>query len=157
MTWQEVIEHPSLQDLPFKIELNGDGNIIMSPPPRLSHGDYQAQIVYLLMTLLPQGRALTEAGVVTKDNVKVPDVVWFTAEHWAAARGELASGTAPAICVEVASEGNSRRELSEKKALYFEAGAVEVWFCDSMGNMAFFAPEEVLTSSHLCPDFPQTV
>ena len=75
MTWQEVIEHPSLQDLPFKIELNGDGDITMSPPPRLSHGDYQARIVYLLMTLLPQGRALTEAGVVTKDNVKVPDVV----------------------------------------------------------------------------------
>ena len=156
MTWQEVIEHPSLHDLPFKIELNGDGNIVMSPT-RPSHGDFQTQIVHLLLTLLPQGRALTEAGVITKDNVKVPDVVWFTAEHWAAARHELASRTAPAICVEVAAEGNSRRELSEKKALYFEAGAVEVWFCDSMGNMAFFAPEEVLTASRLCPDFPQTV
>jgi hypothetical protein len=25
MTWQQVLSHPSLQDLPFKIELNGEG------------------------------------------------------------------------------------------------------------------------------------
>ncbi len=31
MTWQEVIQHPSLQDLPFKIELNAQGVIEMSP------------------------------------------------------------------------------------------------------------------------------
>ena len=29
MNWQEVCEHPSLQDLPFKIELNEKGEIIM--------------------------------------------------------------------------------------------------------------------------------
>jgi len=31
MNWQEVCEHKSLQDLPFKIELNEYGKIIMSP------------------------------------------------------------------------------------------------------------------------------
>ena len=31
MQWQEVIAHPSLQDLPFKIELNEYGKIEMSP------------------------------------------------------------------------------------------------------------------------------
>ncbi len=156
MTWQEVIEHPSLHDLPFKIELNGDGNIIMSPT-RLEHGDFQTEIAFQLRTLLPHGRTIVEGAVVTRDNVKVPDVTWFTPEHWAATRKELATQRAPAICVEVASEGNSRRELNEKKALYFEAGAQEVWFCDTFGNMTFYTTEGETAASAMCPDFPRTV
>ncbi|MDM8549434.1 hypothetical protein QUF72_05115 [Desulfobacterales bacterium HSG2] len=31
MNWQEVCEHSDLQNLPFKIELNERGQIIMSP------------------------------------------------------------------------------------------------------------------------------
>lgn len=31
MRWEEVCEHQQLQDLPFKIELNKWGQIIMSP------------------------------------------------------------------------------------------------------------------------------
>ena len=126
-------------------------------PTRLNHGDHQAQIVYLLMTLLPQGRSITEAGVQTRDNVKVPDVAWFTREHWEATQYESASSKAPAICVEVASEGNSSRELGQKKALYFEAGAQEVWFCDLIGNMSFFTPAGQAAVSPMCPDFPATV
>ncbi len=156
MTWQEVVEHPSLQDLPFKIELNGDGNIIMSPTYN-SHGGRQLQIGLLLSQHLPEGKAGVEIGVQTSDNVKVPDVVWFTSEHWKIAEFERACSTAPAICVEVASESNSSRELNEKKALYFEAGAREVWFCDKFGNMSFFTPAGPAATSPMCPQFPATV
>jgi len=31
MNWQQVCENPTLKDLPFKIELNTFGQIIMSP------------------------------------------------------------------------------------------------------------------------------
>jgi len=31
MQWQDVINDKSLQDLPYKIELNEHGNIVMSP------------------------------------------------------------------------------------------------------------------------------
>ena len=31
MNWQEVCNHKSLQDLPFKIELNNQGQVLMSP------------------------------------------------------------------------------------------------------------------------------
>ncbi len=38
MNWQEVCEHPSLQNLPFKLELNEVGKVIMSPV-RVSFGE----------------------------------------------------------------------------------------------------------------------
>ncbi len=30
MNWAEVVAHPSLQDLPFKIETNENGQIVMT-------------------------------------------------------------------------------------------------------------------------------
>ncbi len=76
MTWEEAVEDPILQKLPYKVELNGYGNIIMSPT-RLSHGGYQSEIGYLLRTLL-DGKVIMEAAMRTSDNVKVPDVAWFS-------------------------------------------------------------------------------
>ncbi|MBV9657020.1 MAG: Uma2 family endonuclease [Verrucomicrobia bacterium] len=156
MTWQEVIEHPSLRDLPFKIELNARGQILMSTA-RISHGEHQATIARLLHEELPHGKVVTEGGVRTRENVKVPDVAWLTPEHWEIARHELACSTAPAICVEVVSDSNTAEELEEKAALYFAAGAQEVWICDAFGNMTFHAPAGQLAASALCPDFPATV
>ena len=47
MTWEEVCNDRSLQDLPYKIELNKWGNIEMSPV-RARHGEFQFRIAYLL-------------------------------------------------------------------------------------------------------------
>ena len=33
MTWEEICDDPILADLPFKIESDQWGNVIMSPPP----------------------------------------------------------------------------------------------------------------------------
>ena len=155
MTWEEAVEDPILQGLPYKVELNGDGNVVMSPT-RYAHGGYQAKIVTLLDKLLA-GKVVTEGAVQTSDNVKVPDVAWLTWDHWKTAENELAASTAPAICVEVTSKSNYRRELNEKKALYFEAGAKEVWFCDKTGNMIFHTPEGQVATSPMCPDFPAAI
>ena len=155
MTWEEAVEHPSLQDLPFKIELNGDGNIVMSPTFN-PHGSRQFRIGMAIAKSLPDGEVATEIGVRTSDNVKVADVAWFTAAHWATAKEESACTVAPEICVEVASQSNSRSELNQKKALYFEAGAKEVWFCDRKGKMSFFTPEGPVANSRLCPEVAAT-
>lgn len=155
MTWEEAIEDPILDGLPFKIELNGYGNIVMSPT-RFAHSGYQGEICNLLGKLL-DGKAVAEAAVQTSDNVKVADVAWLTWEHWEIARHELAASTAPAICVEVTSKSNYQRELNEKKRLYFGVGAKEVWFCDRMGNMIFHTPEGRVEKSIICPEFPALV
>jgi Uma2 family endonuclease len=58
------------------------------------------------------------------------------------------------ICVEVISPSNTKAEMEEKMALYFDAGAVEVWFCDENGKMRFVGKDGSLERSLLCPDFP---
>ncbi|GAB5521338.1 MAG: hypothetical protein RhofKO_35890 [Rhodothermales bacterium] len=50
-TWQEVCEDPRLRDLPFKIELNAYGQIVM-PPVRVKHGAFQPEISFLLRQAL---------------------------------------------------------------------------------------------------------
>ena len=121
------------------------------------HGIRQFKIGTLLSSLLPTGNVAVEIGVRTSDNVKVADVVWFTGEHFKIAASEPACSTAPDIGVEVTSKSNYHREPNKKKALYFEAGAKEVWFCDRMGNMIFHTPEGQVAASPRCPGFPASV
>ena len=44
--------------------------------------------------------------------------------------------------------------MEEKKSLYFDAGAEEVWFCEEDGTMRFHSAHGVLDRSQLAPDFP---
>jgi len=46
MQWQEVVNDPSLQDLPYKIELNEYGKIIMSPASN-KHSIIQAHLKFV--------------------------------------------------------------------------------------------------------------
>ena len=156
MTWHEVVDDPVLEGLPYKIELNRDGNIIMSQTLN-PHGIRQIKIGNLLTQLLPDGLAASEMAVQTSDNVKVTDIAWFTAEQARIAQEEDICSKAPTICVEITSKSNYQRELDEKKALYFEAGAKEVWFCDKTGKMIFYTPEGEVSTSPLCPNFPAVV
>ena len=153
MTWEEVCDHPSLQDLPFKIELNEWGNIEMSPA-RSRHAEYQAEIAYLLRLQKPDGVSMTECGVKTADNVKVPDVSWVSFERRRTTPHEFAYVVAPEICVEIISPSNFIEEQMHKGQLYLQAGAEEFWLCDERGTMQFFNAVGPLERSRLCPEFP---
>ena len=48
MKWSEVCARSDLQNLPFKIELNEQGQIIMSPV-KVYHSAYQGKIVACCM------------------------------------------------------------------------------------------------------------
>jgi Uma2 family endonuclease len=154
-TWTEICDDPSLRDLPFKIETNRYGTIMMSPAKGW-HSDRQAEIQYILVKLLPHGRTLPEVPVQTTDGVKVADVGWFTMGRLTPIRRETVYPIAPEICVEVLSRSNSREEMIDKMKLYFAAGASEVWLCGEEGEMEFFtsAIPQAVAASLLCPDFP---
>ena len=64
MKWSEVCEDKILQNLPYKIELNEWGNIVMSPASN-RHGNIQTKIAFYLMTLMQNGTVLTECSVET--------------------------------------------------------------------------------------------
>ncbi len=157
MNWQQVVEDPHLQNLPYKIETNEWGQIVMTPA-RLKHGSYQFRIGNMLSRLLQEsGEIITEAAIRTRKGSKVADVAWFDEERWSIVSEEFDASISANICVEVISPGNSTEEIDEKKELYFEAGAEEVWTCDSSGAMSYFAPTGELPHSTLVPDFPANI
>lgn len=156
MTWQEVCENPVLQDLPFKIELNHFGQVVMSPASN-EHGHRQSRIAAKLARLTEAGEPITECSVDTSDGTKVPDVAWCSSAFLKQHGFETPYQSAPEICVEVVSPSNSDAEMEMKKGLYFERGAKEVWICDISGKLSFFSPEGELPNSSLLPDFPEAV
>ncbi|MEM6328972.1 MAG: Uma2 family endonuclease [Planctomycetota bacterium] len=156
MDWSEIIDNPHLQDLPFKIEQDRYGNIVMSPASN-RHGELQAEIAYLLRKLMPEGKSLTECSVATPEGVKSPDVAWADAAFLAANRMTTPFTTAPEVCVEVLSPSNSAAEIELKTQLYFDAGAREVWTCGADGGMAFFTPGGPVERSVRCQGFPLTI
>jgi Uma2 family endonuclease len=161
--WSELVSDTDLgrhfARFAGRIETDRHGHIIMYPPPGYSHGSYQSEIAHLLRTLLPQGRVATECPLSTADGVKAADVTWISRARLAAIGENVCLTKAPEICVEVLSPSNTRVEMAEKKALYFAAGAREVWFCDNEGRMTFFvgATSRGQKSSKFCPDFPREI
>ncbi|MFN5474875.1 MAG: Uma2 family endonuclease, partial [Pseudanabaena sp.] len=69
MKWEEVCENRQLQDLPFKIELNKWGQIVMSPV-KIKHSFHQGRIQRLLESLLNNGEVMPECAIDTTDGVK---------------------------------------------------------------------------------------
>jgi Uma2 family endonuclease len=153
--WQELVDDPELARWPGKIETDRFGRTIMSPPAAFGHTLHAGKIISLLNELLPEGRALPETPVLTADGIKVPDVTWISAAYAQEleTKKPLVLERAPEICVEVLSPSNSGPEMEEKRALYFEAGAREVWICGRDGKMEFYIPD-LAAASRLCPSFP---
>src|SRR4051812_2035295 len=95
MNWQQVVEDPNLQDLPYKIELNEWGQIVMTPT-RLLHGKYQFKIGALLAELVQKaGEIVTECAIQTTQGTKVADVAWFSTERWEQVKDDYDASIAP--------------------------------------------------------------
>jgi Uma2 family endonuclease len=157
--WRELCADPELAKFTGRIETDRFGRVIMSPPPALRHTLHVGKIINRLNTFLPDGLALSETPVSTADGVKVTDAAWISAEYVEELSGDPphALVRAPEICVEVVSPSNSEAEIAEKRALYFEAGALEVWLCEPDGQMRFYCGGELSESSVLCSGFPKQI
>lgn len=153
--WSRALRDPSLRDLPYKIETNEYGQLVMSPQ-KPKHGRLQFCVAELLSQLIEKaGRASVEFAVETSKGVKVPDAVWISDERWNEMSDHAdASPLAAEICVEVLSKSNTQAEIEDKRRLYFESGAEEVWTCDLKGRMQFFDVDGERAASALVPSFP---
>ena len=153
MNWSDVLNDPSLQNLPYKIELNERGQIVMSPASN-KHGFLQVLIAIQLNSLVSSGHVLSECSIASPKGVKVADVVWGSQDFFDAQAFNTPLNQAPELCVEVVSPGNSYVEMAEKQRLYLQQGAKEVWFCSLSGDVTFFDVEGELERSMLFPNFP---
>jgi Uma2 family endonuclease len=137
MQWADVLADKSLEDLPYKIELNEWGNVEMSPATN-KHSIVQSELADLLNKKLPYGRAIVEFSIQIENQVRVPDVVWCSKNFLKQHIKEDPCSVAPEICIEVVSPSNSFAEMKRKMALYFKAGAKEVWLVDFSGKAKIF-------------------
>src|SRR5581483_4537020 len=117
MKWQEVVNNPFLRNLPFKIELNRFGQILMSPASNY-HGSLQNQVARNIEKRKKGGTIINECSIETSDGVKVADVAWAS-DKFIAEFGEVTPyPKAPEICVEVVSPSNSKASIEFKVELY---------------------------------------
>src|SRR6202047_4735830 len=96
--WEDLGADLELAKLPYKIETDRLGRILMSPPPFFDHVRHVARIIELLHGELlhgellhghlPGGKVLAETPVVTSDGVKVTDAAWISAEYAAELEGQ---------------------------------------------------------------------
>lgn len=157
--WAELCADAELAKIEGKIETDRFGNIIMMPPAAPFHSGFQGEITFLLKTYLPAGRIFPECPISTADGVKAADVAWASPQRVKELGNYSCFPKAPEICVEIISPRNTKAEIAEKTALYFDAGAKEVWICSGSGVMKFIAAgsAEAMPNSRLCPKFPRQI
>ncbi len=139
MQWQDVLADKSLQDLPYKIELNERGNIEMSPASFM-HSRLQGKLAAILSKELG-GEVFTELAIQTRKGVKVPDIAWGTDAYFQLHCEDICATSAPELCIEILSRSNTMLEMQEKISLYLESGSIEVWLVDQQGLIRFFNAE----------------
>lgn len=151
MQWADILNDKTLENLPYKIELNQWGNIEMSPATN-KHSIVQSELADLLNKKLPYGRAIVEFSIQIGNQVRVPDVVWCSKNFLKQHIKEDPCLVAPEICIEVISPSNSFAEMKKKMALYFKAGAKEVWLVDFNGKTRIFNEINELQKSNFDVD-----
>ena len=156
LQWADVLKDKSLQNLPYKIELDAKGRIIMTPASN-RHGMYQIKIGTMLSQMMRGGQVISECSIETLDGVKVADVAWASNGFLKKHHDQTPYAVAPEICAEIVSPSNRRAEMEEKITLYLAKGAREVWLCDEKGNVTFADPSGKLKKSKLVARFPSKV
>ena len=142
--------------MPFKIELNAQGEVIMSPV-KVYHSALQGEIAAALRLNRKDGKILTECAIQTSKGTMVADVAWASRETYLVIKDEVECSLAPEVCIEVLSSSNTEEEIEEKKGLYFEKGAREVWLCDRAGAIEHFDRKGRLNKSVFFPAFPERI
>jgi Uma2 family endonuclease len=156
MRWSQVLADPVLQNLPYKIELNEWGKVVLSPASN-KHGLLQAELAGFLRDHRGHGKIITECSISTAKGVKVADVAWGSQDFFARNGLETPYREAPELCVEIVSPSNSTLEIEEKVNLYLSKGAREVWVCDEDGRLRCFTCRDSIEHSRLFPNVPDDI
>ena len=152
MRWSEVLVSPYLQNLPFKIELNQFGQVLMSPASN-RHGAVQMDVGHIFKSKLKKGKTFAECSIQTRDGVKVADVAWASDEFLTRNGDATPFPQSPELCVEVVSPSNTKREIEHKVSLYFAHGAQEVWVVNLKKEVSMYVGGLPTEKSKFLPGF----
>ena len=130
--WDELCRDPSLQDLPYKIELNAWGKVELTPRTN-RRGLLVGKLAYELNRQLSGGAAAISSAVLTTAGIRVPDVIWASTKLMATHEDALLYPRAPELCIEVCTPDGD-----EKLPAYLAAGAQEVWLVLEDGSIRYF-------------------
>jgi Uma2 family endonuclease len=156
MNWSDIIKETQLRNLPYKIEQNEKGQIVMSPFSN-EQGLLRTEVAAFLQTKQVRGKVIFGCSVQTSMGVKVADVAWLSKEFFKQNKLVTPYQVAPEICVEITSLSNTRAEINEKIELYLAKGAKEVWVCNAMRVMEFYNHRGQMKKSVLFPSFPKKI
>ena len=156
MKWEQLCDDKSLEDIPYRVELAHEGQLVMSPH-RSYHSIYQSRIIRWLNRLLPDGEAMPECPVETGIGTVVADVAWASPRKVQRNFDRPSWTESPEIIIEVLSPSNTATEIRKKRQAVFAEGAIEFWECNRQGKLLFFGPRGRLGKSRLCPQFPATI
>jgi len=150
--WQELMNNPFFRDVPYKVELNKFGQILMSPASN-RHGILQNKVARAIENEKQSGVIVIECSILTSEGVRVADIAWLSDEFYSEFGETTPFPKAPEICVEVKSPANSKAEMDEKIRLYLEKGALEVWIVDEYAKVNFYTHTGKIETSKLVKNF----
>jgi len=115
-----------------------EGEIVVSPPPGLTHQRALGNLLHVLLNYLdehPIGEVFTTPGVTFDQfNSVIPDITYSSNARMAEiGRGEHIAG-APELMIEFVSPGNrnARRDRVLKRRVYGKQGVHEYWIVDPL-------------------------
>ena len=156
MKWDQLCDDPTLENIPYRVELTRYDQLVMSPH-RSYHSIFQSRIIRHLNQLLPDGEAMPECPIATEVGTVVADVAWASAVKVKRNFDLPSWAESPEIVVEVLFPSNAEEEIRSKCNAVFARGANEFWVCDRKGNLEFFDRGGRLDKSLLCPQFPPSI
>lgn len=139
MEWSQVIDNPIFRDLPFKVEQNKFGQLLMSPASN-RHGNIEYRVGRAIEKSQKRkgGQIIVECSIQTSEGVKVADVAWASDEFIERYGYKTPFPHAPELCVEVISPSNTEEAIRYKVELYLAKGAQEVWVVDEKIKARYF-------------------
>ena len=146
------MNNPFFRDVPYKVELNKFGQILMSPASN-KHGILQNRVAREIEYEKQNGVVIIECSILTSEGVRVADVAWAS-DEFIEEFGEITPyPKSPEICVEIKSPANSKAEMIEKVRLYLEKGALEVWIVSFEKTTDFYTHTGKIEKSKLVEKF----
>lgn len=134
MQWSDVINDPSLRNLPYKVELDRMGRIVTSPASN-RHAIQQGRLVRALAQVLDDVEIATACSIANHAGVKVADVVWMSPDFLSRYGDQTPYPQASELCVEILSPSNGAAEIQDNIRLYLGYGAQEVWIVFNDGSI----------------------